>query len=119
MKYTSCCASPGSPVYQFRKLVMGLKSSPAHFAALMNEILVELPEDVRDYISCIMDDVLIFSPTVEIHFKVLKAFLYKLKEHGMLLTVNKVLTFRNSVKYMGLNMSSVDGTPTITPLGSI
>ncbi len=28
MKYTSCCSSLGSPVYQFRKLAMGLFAHP-------------------------------------------------------------------------------------------
>ncbi len=36
----------------------------------------------------------------------------------MLLTINKIHTFRTSVKYMGLLLSSKDNLPTITPLGS-
>ncbi len=41
-----------------------------------------------------------------------------LKKYGMLLTINKIHTFRSSVKYMGLLLSSMDNSPTITPLGS-
>ncbi len=44
--------------------------------------------------------------------------MHKLKEYGMLLTINKIHTFRSKVKYMGLHLSSKDGLPTITPLGS-
>ncbi len=36
----------------------------------------------------------------------------------MLLTINKIHTFRSKVKYMGLLLSSKDNSPTITPLGS-
>ncbi len=36
----------------------------------------------------------------------------------MLLTINKVHTFRSKVKYMGLLLSSKDNLPIITPLGS-
>ncbi len=36
----------------------------------------------------------------------------------MLLTINKVHTFRSKVKYMGLLLSSKDNLPTNTPLGS-
>ncbi len=41
-----------------------------------------------------------------------------LNKYGMLLTINKVHTFRSKVKYMGLLLSSKDNLPTITPLGS-
>jgi hypothetical protein len=118
IKYTSCCASPGSPIYQFRKLAQGLKPSPAFFTALMNEILSELPSNIREYIECIMDDCIIFTPDLETHIRVLTYFLHKLKEYGLLLTLNKVHAFRHSVKYMGLLLSSKDKIPTITPLGS-
>jgi hypothetical protein len=118
IKYTSCCASPGSPVYQFRKLAQGLKPSPAFFTALMNEILSELPNNIRDYIECIMDDCIIFTPDLPTHIRVMTYFLNKLKEYGLLLTLNKVHAFRHSVKYMGLLLSSKDNIPTIKPLGS-
>jgi hypothetical protein len=118
IKYTSCCASPGSPVYQFRKLAQGLKPSPAHFTALMNDILSEMPADTKDYLECIMDDCLIFTPNIALHKYVLKCFMEKLKEYGMLLSVNKIHAFRHTVTYMGLQLSSAQGSPTITPKGS-
>ncbi len=65
-----------------------------------------------------MDDCIVYTPNMEIHMKVIKAFLYKLKENGMLLTIIKIHTFRNEVKFMGLEMSSVKGRLTIQPLGS-
>ncbi len=61
-QYTSCCASPGSPVLQYKKICQGLKTCPAYFTALMNDILSELLPDIREYIECIMDDCIIFTP---------------------------------------------------------
>lgn len=84
----------------------------------MNPILSELPEDIREYIECIMYDCIIFTPDIKCHKNVLKCFLYKLKEHGLLLTINKIYTFRSKVKYMGLMPSIINGIPTITPLFS-
>ncbi len=75
MKYTSCCAYPGGPIYQYRKLAMGLHYSPSLFMELMNNILSELPDDIRSHVECIMDDSIIFTPIIEIHMKVIKAFL--------------------------------------------
>ncbi len=50
--------------------------------------------------------------------KVLKSFMLMLKKYGMLLTINKVHTFRSQVKYMGLLLSGKDNLPTITHLVS-
>ncbi len=110
----SCCASQGSTTYQFNKLSQGLNVSPAYFTSLMNDLLHELPSDIREYIDC----VIIFTPDVKTHNSVLKYFMYKLKDYRMLLTINKIYTFRSKVKYMGLHLSSKDELPTITPLGS-
>ncbi len=84
----------------------------------MNDLLHKLPPEIREYIDYIMDDVIIFTPDVKTHKKVLKCFMLMLKKYGMLLTINKVHTFRSKVKYIGLLLSSKDKLPTITPLGS-
>ncbi len=112
-QYTSCCASPGSPTYQFIKLSQGLNVSPAYFTSVMNNLLHKLPSDIHEYIDCIMDDVIIFTPDIKTHKRVIKCFMFKLKEYGMLLTINKIHTFNSKVKYMGLLLSSIDNLPTI------
>ncbi len=96
----------------------GLKVSQAYFTSLMNDLLHELPSDIREYIDCIMDDVIIFTPYIKTHKRVIKCFMFKLKEYGMPLTINKIHTFHSKVKYMGLLLSSKDDLPTISPLGS-
>ncbi len=40
--YISCCASPGSPTYQYNKLSQGQKVSPAYFTSLMNDMNYKL-----------------------------------------------------------------------------
>ncbi len=117
-QYTSCYASPGSPTYQYNKWSQGLNVSPAYFASLMNDLLHELPPEIREYIGCIKDNIIIFTRDVKTHTKVLTSFMLMLKIYGMLLTINKVHTFRSKVKYMGLLLSSKDNLPTITPMGS-
>ncbi len=79
----------------------------------MNDLLHELPPDIHEYIDCIMDDVIIFTSDIKT-----KHFMFKLKEYGMLLTINKVHTFHSKVKYMGLLLCNKDNLPTISPLGS-
>ncbi len=117
-KFTSCCASPGSPTYQFNKLSQGLNISPAYFISLMKDLLHKLLADILEFIDNIMDDIIIFTPDIKTHKKVIKSFMLMLQKYGMLLTINKIHTFRSKVKYMGLLLSSKDNSPTITPLGS-
>ncbi len=117
-KFTSCCASPGSPTYQFNKLSQGLNVSLAYFTSLMNDLLHKLPANIHEFIDCIMDDIIIFTPDIKTHKKVIKSFMLMLQKYGMLLTINKIHTFRSQVKYMGLLLSSKDNSLTFTPLGS-
>ncbi len=84
----------------------------------MKDLPHELPPDIREYINCIMDNVIIFTPDIKTHKKVLKSLMLMLKKNGMLLTINKIHTFIYKVKYMGLMFSSKDNLPTITQLGS-
>ncbi len=65
-----------------------------------------------------MDDIIIFTPDIKTHEKVIKHFMYKLREYRVLLNINKIHTFCSKVKYMGLLLSSKDTLPTIRPLGS-
>ncbi len=62
---------------------------------------------------------IIFTPDIKTHKKVIKSFMLMLQKYGMLLTINKIHTFRSKVKYMGLLLSSKDNSPTYTPLGSL
>ncbi len=84
----------------------------------MNDLLHELPSDIREYINCIMDDVIIFTPDIKTHKQVIKYCMLKLNEYGMLLSINKIHTFHSKLKYMGLLLSSKDDFPTISPLSS-
>ncbi len=83
----------------------------------MNDLLHELPADICEYIYCMMDDVIIFTPDIKTHKTLLKSFILMLKKYCMLLTINEIHTFRSKVKYMGLLLSSKDNLPTITHLG--
>ncbi len=65
-----------------------------------------------------MDDVIVFTPDIKTHEKVIKHFMFKLKEYGMLLTIIRIHTFHSKVKYMGLLLSSKDNLPNLSPLGS-
>ncbi len=64
----------------------------------MGDILSELPHDVQDCIECITDDVIVYTSDIKHHKRVLKCLLYKLRDFGLLLTINKIHIFRSKVK---------------------
>ncbi len=84
----------------------------------MNNLLHELPPEICEYIDCIINDIIIFTPDLKTHKKVLKSFMLMLKIYGMILTISNVHTFRSKAKYMGLLLSSKNNLPTMTPLDS-
>ncbi len=105
-------------MYYSNRLSIGLKPNLMIWNSLMGDILSELPHDIRECIEYIMDDVIVYTADVKLHKRVLKCFLNKLRDYGLLLTINKVYIFRSNVKYMELMLSSLNERPTITPLGS-
>ncbi len=117
-KYTTICAAPGSISYRFLRLPQGVKSSPCAFTNIMNTLINELPDKYRDHVTAIMDDVLLTSQSVAEHMELLEVVLQKLASYGFLLGLNKVLTFRSMVTYMGLSLSSEDNRPVIRATGS-
>ncbi len=50
---------------KFAKVEMEKNISPAYFTSLMNDLLHDLPSDIREYIDCIMDDIIIFTPDIK------------------------------------------------------
>ena len=102
----------------YKRLGQGLKVSPAIFMNLVTDMLLELPQFVRDKCTIIMDDAILYAESISEMKELLSLLLKKFEEYGLLLGVNKIACFRHTVKYMGFQISSKDGTPTIKPLGS-
>lgn len=76
----------------------GLKNAPATFQRLMNDIL-------REYISkiCVvyLDDVLVFSTTLEEHEKSLGKIFAKLQEHNLKIQVYKCSFLKRDTEILG------------------
>jgi len=74
--------------YQYRVMPFGLVNAPATFQTMMNEILREfLDQGVVVYI----DDILIYSKTIEDHVILVRKVLQKLRKYQMAISLEKSL----------------------------
>ena len=90
-------AIPSGP-YEFETMPFGLMNAPASFQGLMNQLLRDLiPTQCQVY----LDDVIIFSRTLEDHRRKLKAVFKRLREAGLKLNPEKCKFMQTSVGYLG------------------
>ena len=86
-------------LYEYRVMPFGLVNAPATFQSMMNEIMKEfLDRGVVNYI----DDILIYSKSVEEHHILVKKVLKRLREYGMAISLEKSTFHIKSVDYFGI-----------------
>jgi len=86
----------------FEPLVMffGLTNSPATFQALMNSIFSDLI--AKGKVALYLDDILIFTATLEEHREIVNEVLARLKRHDLYLRPEKCEFEKSQVDYLGL-----------------
>eukprot|EP00731_Ephydatia_muelleri_P033154 Em0025g110a len=89
-------------LHQFRVMPFGLTNAPSTFQRLMGLVLAGL-----SWSTCLvyLDDIIVFSQTVEEHFTRLADVLRRLNEAGLKLKPSKCQLFRKSVQYLGYVVS--------------
>jgi hypothetical protein len=71
-------------LYQWKFLPFGLKNALAEFQRVMDKILTGL-----DFVRCYIDDIMVYSDTVEEHQIHLQIVFERLKAHGLCLHLGK------------------------------
>ena len=89
----------------FKPLVMffGLTNSPATFQMMMNNIFKDLIDE--GHVAIYMDDILIYTWTIEHHQMVVTQVLDVLRRHRLYLKAEKCSFECSTVKYLGLVLS--------------
>jgi hypothetical protein len=77
-------------------LAFGLKNTLAEFQCVMDRILAGL-----DFVRCYIDDIVVYSDTVEKHQIHLQIVFERLKAHGLRLHSGKCKFFQENVEYLG------------------
>ena len=94
--------------YEWNVMPFGLKNAPSEFQRILNDILNHYSNFCVVYI----DDVLIFSDSVDQHFKHLQTFFKVTKKNGLVVSKSKISLFQTRVRFLGHYITH----GTITPI---
>ena len=99
-------------LFQFRVMPFGLTNAPAVFQRLMQAVLMGLnPVGGQQFVSVYIDDVLLFSQTLEEHLEHLRLVIQQLQNAGLKLKPSKCQFVRREVEYLG-HVITPDGLKT-------
>ena len=86
--------------YEWNVMPFGLKNAPSKFQNIMNEIFNPFSTLAIVYIN----DVLIFSESLDQHKKHLRAFLNTVKFNGLVVSAPKIKLFQTRVRFLGFDI---------------
>ena len=78
----------------------GLKNAPSEFQNIMNGIFTPF----TDFSIVYIDDVLIFSKTIDDHWKHLDIFVKVIKHNGLVVSATKINFFKDKIRFLGYNI---------------
>ena len=94
--------------YQFKRMPFGLTNAPATFQRLMNEILKSV---IRKFALVYLDDVIIYSKTIEEHIMHIEKVLELLRNAGLKIKLSKCTFLQTAVNYLGHIISETGIAP--------
>ena len=92
-----------SGFYEYNKMTFGLCNAPATFQRLMEQVLYDLNNQIC---AIYLDDILIWSSSLDEHLERLDAVFKRLAEAGLKLKPSKCSFFKDKMGYLGYVISS-------------
>lgn len=89
-------------VFSFNVMAFGLMNAPSLFSELMSRVL----EGCEEFATAYLDDVIIFSDTLENHLHHLDLVFNQLREHGLKLKLRKCSFLKDTTNYLGFEISA-------------
>ena len=86
----------GDGLFSFQVLPFGCKNAPACFQRLMNKVIQGIPK-----VSCYLDDIIVYSDTLEEHLEQLTQLLTALRSANLVVNLAKSEFVKGSVEYLG------------------
>ncbi|GBG82271.1 hypothetical protein CBR_g34555 [Chara braunii] len=88
--------------YEFTVMPFGLTNIPATFETTMNDIFGDILEE---YVLVYLDDILVYSRTLEDHIRHLRDVLQRLRKHGFYAKLSKCRFAQRKVDFLGHHVS--------------
>uniref|UniRef100_A0A8K9V3S6 Gypsy retrotransposon integrase-like protein 1 n=1 Tax=Oncorhynchus mykiss TaxID=8022 RepID=A0A8K9V3S6_ONCMY len=89
--------------FEYRVLPFGLANAPAVFQALVNDVLRDM---LNIFVFVYLDDILIFSPSLQIHVQHVRRVLQRLLENCLFVKAEKCSFHASSVTFLGSVISA-------------
>lgn len=95
-------------LYEYNRMPFGLQNAPATFQRLMQGVF---QDDILHTMMVYLDDIIVFSSTIEEQLERLEKVFTKLRSHGLKIEPTKCQLFRDQVSYLG-HVVSAEGVAT-------
>ena len=96
-------------LYEFLVVPFGVSNAPAQFMNLMNDVLADY---LDDFVVVFLDDILIYSKTIDDHVVHLRKVLQKLREHQLFAKASKCEIAYESIEFLGQQVTPAGMSPT-------
>ena len=103
-------------LYEFLVMAFGLTNSPASFQGVMNLIFAHL---LRKGVIISMDDILLYSASLEEHIQLLQKVFQVIREHQFYLKRSKCFFAQEEVEYLGHCISAKDVATEPTKIAAV
>ncbi|KAG1940759.1 retrotransposable element [Pimephales promelas] len=89
--------------FEYRVLPFGLVNAPAVFQALINDVLHDM---LNIFVFVYLDDILIFSPSLQVHIQHVRRVLQRLLENRLFVKAEKCTFHVSSISFLGSIVSA-------------
>ena len=89
--------------FEFVVMPFGVTNAPSTFQRMMNSLF---KEDLDDFVLVYLDDILVFSTTLEEHIRHIRKALEKLRTAKLYARLHKCAFFQRRVEYLGFDVSA-------------